>query len=163
MNKILIALSLIITISFPADTIAADETALPQGAHLYFKNITATSTEDVSLFTISARINPQKNNINAVGAFIIYNPHILEITSIETKNSFCVFFLENYFDNEKGYAGIQCGLPRPGIIADSIIADINFIKKDFSLSEVLYSQDSMTLLNDGLGTNVLEKRYGIIF
>lgn len=116
----------------------------------------APATTDLSSpFNINLTIDTKGQPVNAVALHLIYDSEKVEITNVDTSNSFCEFYPENKFDNEQGLLKIACGAPHPGVTGKNTIAQVSLIAKTIGNAEFALLEDSLILLSDGKGTNIL--------
>ncbi|NMB56611.1 hypothetical protein GYA19_01580 [Candidatus Beckwithbacteria bacterium] len=101
-------------------------------------------------------VDTRNQAVNSVGFYLNFDPQKLEITNIDTSKSFCQFYPENKFDNQKGTIRISCGTPSPGFTGKNNFAQITFIAKSLGKTEIKIDPKSMILLNNGKGTNIFE-------
>lgn len=108
------------------------------------------------LFPMKIEITGIKTPINAIQADVSFDPRILEVAEISTKDSFANIFIQKEINNEAGYARLTGGLPNPGFFADhGIFGTVFFKGKRPGVVKVEFLPSSMVLANDGKGTNVL--------
>lgn len=108
-------------------------------------------------FTLSVIVDSQGNFINAVQSYLTFDPKVLEITSAKTEQSFCKFYPENNYSNEKGTVRLACGAPYPGFKGTNTVQSIEFLTKAIKTTDIKSTPDSMVLANDGKGTNLLKE------
>lgn len=108
------------------------------------------------LFPMKIEITGVKTAINAIQADVSFDPRILEVAEVSTKDSFANIFIQKEINNEAGYARLTGGLPNPGFFADhGIFGTVYFKGKNPGVVKVEFLPSSMVLANDGKGTNVL--------
>lgn len=109
------------------------------------------------IFPMKIEISGVKTPINTVQADISYDPQILEVVEVSTKESFASIFVQKLIDNNSGYVRLSGGLPNPGFFAtQGIFGTIFFRGRKPGVAEIHYLPTSMVLANDGRGTNVLK-------
>lgn len=108
-------------------------------------------------FTATIEVDTKGYTVNAVQSYLEFDPHVLEITKTSTDQSFCKFYPENNYNNDKGILRLACGTPYPGFSGKSQVLSIEFISKAIRPTEIKFTKDSMVLANDGKGTNLLSK------
>lgn len=109
------------------------------------------------IFSMSITATGIKKSINAVEIDLSFNPKILQVKSIDSKNSFATIFVSKIYNNNQGTVHIVAGTPNPGFtgtVAD--IADVYFIGIAPGVTNVSFMPQSEVLANDGKGTNLLQ-------
>ncbi|MBU6389705.1 cohesin domain-containing protein [Patescibacteria group bacterium] len=107
-------------------------------------------------FTVEFHVLSAQTSINAVGSTLLFDPHVLQITSLTTTQSFCSFYAENSFDNIRGEIHLSCGTPNPGYKGDSTLIIMSMQVKENGLTAIsLKPGTGMILANDGKGTNLI--------
>lgn len=110
------------------------------------------------VFPLHIELKDIRTDINAIQADLSFDPALLEVVEIRTDNSFATLFLQNEYDNEKGYARLSGGLPNPGYSKSTGFFGTVYLKaKATGVVEVEYLPTSLVLANDGEGTNVLKE------
>ncbi|MEN9913248.1 MAG: hypothetical protein RLY66_656 [Candidatus Parcubacteria bacterium] len=105
---------------------------------------------------VSIILDTGNEHINAVSTVLSYDPKIIEIASVDTEDSICTQFLEKMIDTIHHQVRIACGLPSPGFSGSSgQVATIIFKPLKAGSSDIRFTNETMVLANDGLGTNVL--------
>jgi len=95
--------------------------------------------------------------VNTVRTDLRFDPKMLEVTEISTKESFANIFVQKEFDNEAGYVRLAGGLPNPGFDGEGgLFGTVYFKALKTGVVKVEYLPTSMVLANDGKGTNVLK-------
>jgi len=124
-------------------------------AELYFLDApTVAIGQD---FPVELRIKTNGTNINAMGFTIIYNPLYLQVTSMTTDNSFCTFYLDNSYDNQKGQVKLSCGAPNPGFRGDSLAVHLTMRGSIAGNPSVIVDPTTTLLLaNDAKGSNIVK-------
>lgn len=107
-------------------------------------------------FEVTVEVDTNGSYINSVQSYLIFDPNVLEITNSSTEESFCKYYPENNYSNEKGKVKLACGSPYPGFRGKDTIQRITFLAKAITTTEIKFG-DSMVLANDGKGTNLLKK------
>lgn len=108
-------------------------------------------------FTISVKLDTKGHIINAVQSYVQYDPRVLEIVKTDTSNSFCKFYPENNYNNDKGLIKLSCGAPYPGFRGTNTIQKIEFIAKAIKTTNINLTKECLVLANDGHGTNLLKE------
>lgn len=106
-------------------------------------------------FTIDIEIDTQKQSVNAVGIYLLFDPDKLQLLNLDTTQSFCQFYPVKKFDNQLGTISLACGSPHPGMSGKNTVMSLEFIPKALSSSLLITDPKSQILLNDGKGTNIL--------
>jgi hypothetical protein len=107
-------------------------------------------------FTVKIVLDTSGQYINAVQSHIEFDPRVLEVVNTQTEQSFCKFYPENNFSNDKGNIKLACGTPYPGFKGQNTLQTIEFLAKAISQTELRLTKDSMVLANDGKGTNLIK-------
>ncbi len=161
MNKLQIGLVILILVSFggifwlygPRERVFGISTA---GSGSYEIEI----PERVSAadpFVIKVIVDTKGKNVNAVGLNLKFATNRLQILNMDTTGSFCEFYPENRYDNQNGLIKISCGLPSPGFNGKGTLAEITFEALSVGIADIEILPDSLILLNDGKGTNILKE------
>lgn len=96
--------------------------------------------------------------INVVQSDISFDPKMLRLESIDTKNSFASLFVQKEIENELGYARLVGGVPNPGFSGSfGTFATFIFTTLDQGVTEVTFLPSSLVLANNGKGTNLLRE------
>lgn len=106
--------------------------------------------------TVKIMLDTMGNSVNAVQSYLQFDPKVLEITKSDTEQSFCKFYPENNYDNDKGLVKLSCGSPYPGFRGQNTLQEIEFITKAIKTTTISLTDKSMVLANDGKGTNLLK-------
>jgi hypothetical protein len=134
------------------------ENDFKQTAIIFISSATATTTDN--FIEIKIIIDPKKQAINAVGIFLQFSKDKLRVKKLVRKNSFCDLFVAEKFNNDTGEINVSCGKPYPGINKLSEIMTVVFEKKQIGLAQLIFTDKSVVLANDGFGTNVLKEMKG---
>lgn len=108
-------------------------------------------------FVASVNLDTKGYQVNSVQSYIEFDPRVLEVVSNNTDSSFCKFYPENNFDNDKGIIKLSCGSPYPGFRGINTIQKIEFLAKAIRSTNITINNQSMVLANDGKGTNLLKE------
>ncbi|MEK7465288.1 MAG: cohesin domain-containing protein [Patescibacteria group bacterium] len=137
-------------ISFGADT--------KNGASLYIAPASGSFTVG-NTFSISFYLNTADHFINAVDAEILFPPDKLQVVSPSAASSFIqVWMVAPTFSNAQGSLHFQGVVPAPGINTDAgLISTVTFRVKSAGTVLIKFSDKSRVLLNDGRGTDILNK------
>lgn len=131
--------------------------AQSQAVTLYVGPATGTFTVG-STFTVSFYVNTASNFINAVEAKILFPADKLQVVSPSTGASFInVWAIQPSYSNTDGTMNFRGAVPSPGINTSAgLISTVTFRVKSVGNAAIRFASDSKVLLNDGLGTNVLQ-------
>lgn len=108
------------------------------------------------VITASVVLNTRQQDINTVGIVINYDPTILSIQSVDTSTSFCTFYADRTYNEQKGQINLYCGKPNPGFNGENVLETINFKAITYGKTNISVDPKSLVLLNDGKGTNILK-------
>lgn len=109
------------------------------------------------IFPMKIEISGIKTSINVVQADITFDPDILEVVDLSTKDSFASIFVQKDVNNNLGYIRLTGGIPSPGYAKESgVFGTVYFKAKTAGLANVSFLPTSMVLADDGRGTNVLK-------
>jgi hypothetical protein len=109
------------------------------------------------IFSMNIKVDNINNPINVVQADLKFDPSMLEVVSISTKDSFANIFVQKESNNEEGYVRLTGGLPNPGWHGKhGLFGKIYFKTKQPGLVTITYLPTSLVLANDGKGTNILK-------
>lgn len=138
------------TVSFGEET--------KSGASLYIAPATGSFTVG-NTFSISFYLNTSGNFVNAVDAEVLFPPDKLQVISPSAASSFIqVWMVAPTFSNAQGSLHFQGVVPTPGINTDAgLISTVTFRVKAAGSVLVKFSDKSRVLLNDGRGTDILNK------
>jgi len=107
---------------------------------------------------VKAYVDTGGKAINTVGIRLSYPTEFVEIERVDTLESFCELFPENHFDNTQGLLIYSCGLPTPGFSDNKGLVGVFYFKaKKIGNFEIEFTDKTVVLANDGMGTNVLSK------
>jgi hypothetical protein len=105
---------------------------------------------------ISILLDTGNEHINSVSVVLSFSPDIVDVVDVDTEDSICTKFVEKMVDKIRHQIRIVCGLPTPGFSGSSgQIATVVFMPLKKGTSELRFTDETMVLANDGLGTNVL--------
>ena len=108
-------------------------------------------------FTIELRVKTSGTAINAMGFTLNYNPLYVEVDTMTTENSFCTFYLDNTFDNQKGTVKVSCGMPNPGFLGDTLAVRLTARGRIAGNPAIVADPSTVSILaNDGKGSNIVE-------
>jgi len=113
-----------------------------------------------STFTVSLVLDTGNKFINAVEADLSFPPDKLQVVSPTTGRSFIqVWVAQPTYDNSTGRLKFQGAVPNPGINTSAgVISTITFRVRSTGTAQIKILDSSKVLLNNGLGTDVLEQR-----
>jgi hypothetical protein len=106
-------------------------------------------------FDVTLLMDTAKQNVNAVGLYVIFDPTKLKLLQIDTRASFCQFYPEKKFDNQLGTVALACGSPHPGVNGQSSLMVLTFMPTSVGETELKMTNKSQILKSDGKGTNIL--------
>ncbi len=106
-------------------------------------------------FTATLSVDTQGKAINAVGAYLQFDPQFIQLANLDTTSSFCQFYPEKKFDNQQGMIRIACGSPNPGFKGVNTLAKFKFTTLRQGVTKIKILPESQILLNNGYGTNIL--------
>ena len=103
---------------------------------------------------IPIRISTANFTVNAVEAYLKFDPEYLEIKSIEKDGSILQIWLENQinFSNTEGTISLAGGLPTPGFRGSGVIVKIKAKTLKSGNTQINFTDKSRILLDDGNGT-----------
>jgi hypothetical protein len=91
-----------------------------------------------------------------MGFNLVYNPLYLEVIAMTTEKSFCTFYLDNSFNNQKGMVKVSCGMPNPGFLGDALAVRLTVRGRTPGTPAIMADPASVKLLaNDGKGSNIV--------
>ncbi|MDO8516248.1 MAG: cohesin domain-containing protein [bacterium] len=133
-------------------------------ASLYLSPAGGTFTVD-STFTVSILLNTGGEAINAVEANLSFPPDKLQVVSPSAGTSFVkTWIAPPTYSNSDGTLKFQGALPNPGINTESgLVSTVTFRIKSVGMASIRFSDTSRVLLNDGKGTDILDKTSGGTF
>lgn len=140
------------------------QAAQTTGATLYVGPATGTFTVG-STFTVSFYVNTGNQFINVVDADILFPPDKLQVVSPSTGASFInVWAIQPSYSNTEGTMSFRGAVPSPGVNTSAgLISTVTFRVKSIGTATVRFAGGSKVLLNDGLGTNILQQQQSGIF
>ena len=123
---------------------------------LYYSELPSTIILGQS-FPLELRVKTGSEPINAAQVKLKYDPRILDISKMNTSQSFCSFYADNSFDTIVGEVKLACGTPNPGFTGDSVLIHLTMRAKTTGTSSLtLDPKETEVLANDGKGTNLLK-------
>lgn len=139
-------------------------TATGSGATLYMGPATGTFTTG-SIFTVSFYVDTSDEFINAVETKILFPPDKIQVVSPSTGSSFInVWAIQPSYSNTAGTISFRGAVPSPGVNTDSgLISTVTFRVKSVGDAIIRFSDDSRVLLNDGLGTDILQQKQSGVY
>ncbi len=109
------------------------------------------------IFPMKIEISGIQTSVNVVQADITFDPDVLEVVELSTKDSFASIFVQKDVNNNLGYVRLTGGIPSPGYSKESgVFGTVYFKAKSAGLANVSFLPTSMVLADDGRGTNVLK-------
>lgn len=132
-------------------------------ARIYFNSTRPTVSAGTD-FPVELRLQTTGTAINAVSAYVRFNPQVLQVIQMTTEKSFCTFYLDNTFDNIKGEVNLSCGLANPGFQGDSVIVHLTMRARVVGSASITLDKDrSRVLANDGRGSDVTDSLPALSF
>lgn len=123
---------------------------------LSFSIATQQTHQIGDVFPLQVKINGIKDAINAVRVDFSYNPDLLQVTDISTKDSFANIFIEKQIDNKAGIASLAGGLSNPGYSGtNGTFATVYLRGVKQGVATVNFLPSSSVLANNGHGDNLL--------
>ncbi len=108
-------------------------------------------------FQVTVSLDTNKQNINAAGVYLKYDPRYLILLDLDTRSSFCQFYPEKKFDNNLGTVSLSCGSPHPGISGENNLMILTFMPQLTGTTTIITDSHSRLLLSNGKGTNILQE------
>lgn len=141
-----------------ADKASAAVLYLEPGENEYYQ-------EDI--FVVKVKLDTEEEKINAIKMELSFPPEILEVIDISRGDSILSLWPEEpLFSNEKGIVSFIGGIPQ-GFSGQSKLVSIPFrvISQfdSFVLAEIMFENNSLVLLNDGLGSKAETVFKGSVF
>ena len=135
-----------------------------KAATLYVGPATATYTVG-STFTVSFYVDTGGQFINVVNADILFPADKIQVVSPSTGASFInVWAIQPSYSNTEGTISFRGAVPSPGISTSAgLISTVTFRVKSVGTAAIRFGNGSKVLLNDGLGTNVLQQSQSGIY
>jgi hypothetical protein len=95
--------------------------------------------------------------VNAAQVNLTYDPTKLQVTGIETANSFCEpdMFIQKDIDNHAGEVQVACVTTPPGLSGNGTVFDLDVQGLANGPATLHFASGTAVLAEDGLGTNVL--------
>ncbi len=118
-----------------------------------------------STFTLTFYVNTANQFINVVDANILFPPDKLQVVSPSTGASFInVWAIQPSYSNSEGTISFRGAVPSPGVNTSAgLISTVTFRVKSVGTATIRFSNGSKVLLNDGLGTDVLQQMQSGIY
>lgn len=109
-------------------------------------------------FTISVVLNTEGQSINAIETLLQFPSDKLQLVSPSTGISIISLWTNQpNFDNQKGTIALQGGIPNGINTSNGIVTTLTFRVKNVGSGLIKFLDNSKALLNDGLGTNALNR------
>ena len=133
--------------------------AAASGASLYLSPAIGTFYVGET-FDVSILLNTDDNIINVVQADLRFSADKLQIVSPTAGRSFVTNWISQpTYSNSAGTASFRGGIANPGIKTSSgLISTITFKITSPGTGYIYFADSSRILLNDGQGTDILEKK-----
>lgn len=119
---------------------------------------TNTSTTNMTIngtTTLTVEMNTQGDDVNAVGIVIQYNSNLLQEENVDTTSSFCTLYTDRAINTTLGTINLYCGTPSPGFNGQNVLENITFQAIGYGSGSISVAPQSIVLLNNGKGTNIL--------
>ncbi|MBI3627967.1 MAG: hypothetical protein HY220_04485 [Candidatus Sungbacteria bacterium] len=131
--------------------------AVASAAELYVTPGTGTF-EVGSTFNASIFLDSKGDSINALEVHLIFPPDKLQVVSPSIGQSIIgIWTGQPRFDNQNGDITLQGGIPGGINVSQGLLSTVTFRVKSVGTALVKFGERSKTLLNDGLGTDVLKQ------
>jgi len=132
-----------------------------EGSSLYLEPSTGKFTVN-NTFTISIYVNTNGVPINAIEADLKFPPDKLQVVSPTTNTSFFKVWLGvPSYSNSEGVINLKGGVPSPGIITSKgLISTVTFRAKSTGQAQIVFTDESKVLADDGKATDVLSQKKG---
>ena len=171
-NKIIAIFAVIILCFLPTKFINAqnriniDANSLQTQAEIIISPAVATF-EQGSTFEVPIFINTKGKSINAVELNIRFDPNKLSVVKPSSGKSVIGIWVQPpTYDNTRGTANVAGVIPGGLVSNSSLIITITFLAKSTGTTEVVISDTSNVLANDGIGSSAVVKsnrgRYTIV-
>lgn len=138
--------------------------ATARAATLYIGPATGAFTVG-STFTLSFFVDTGNQFINVVDATILFPADKIQVVSPSTGASFInVWAIQPSYSNIDGTMSFRGAVPSPGVSTSAgLISTVTFRVKSIGTATVRFGPGSKVLLNDGLGTDILQQSQSGIF
>ena len=154
MNRRIFTSIFFVFLFFPSISKAATLSLSPSSG-----NFTVGST-----FNVSILLDTKEESVNALEIALSFPPDMLQIVSPSTGRSIIGVWTANpKFDNVNGQMNLQGGVPGGITSSRALISTVTFRVKSVGESLVKFLDKSKALLNNGLGTNVLNETNNAVF
>lgn len=114
-------------------------------------------------FKVKVELDTAKQDTNAVGFYLKFDPTQVQILNVDTTESFCQFYPEKKHDNNLGRLSLACGSPHPGVSGKNTLLTLELIASAVGRINILLDSQSKILLSDGKGTNILTEPQNLSF
>lgn len=109
------------------------------------------------IFPMEIRIDSKGTSINAVQADLRFDPTIVKVVDVSTKDSFATVFVNKEIENDVGFTRISGGVPSAqALTQNGLFATVYFKGIMAGVVKIDFLPSSMVLANDGKGTNILK-------
>jgi hypothetical protein len=171
-NKIIAIFAVVIFCFLPNKFILAqnriniDVNSLQTQAEIIVSPAIATF-EQGSTFEVPIFVNTKGKSINAVELNVRFDPNKLSVVKPSSGKSVIGIWVQPpTYDNTRGTANVAGVIPGGLVSNSSLIITITFLAKSTGTTEVIISDTSNVLANDGIGSSVIVKsnrgRYTIV-
>ncbi len=111
-----------------------------------------------STFNVSILLDTKGQSVNALEVSLSFPPDMLQVISPSTGRSIIeVWTASPKFDNKSGKIELRGGIPGGISASSALVSTVTFRVKSVGESAIKFLDNSKVLLNDGLGTNVLNQ------
>ncbi|MEK7114844.1 MAG: cohesin domain-containing protein, partial [Patescibacteria group bacterium] len=137
--------------------------AYAQGASLYLEAPSGKFTVN-GTFTIALYVDTDGIPINAIEADLKFPSDKLQVVSPTTNTSFFKVWLGiPAYSNSEGTINLKGGVPSPGIITSKgLVTTITFRAKSTGQAQIVFTDESKVLADDGQATDVLSQKKGVV-
>lgn len=157
-HALVCVLGLLVVVAASGNGLLPVAEAAGAGATLYVGPVGGTYTVG-STFSVSFYVNTAEQFINVVDADILFPPDKLQVVSPSTGSSFInVWAIQPSYSNTEGTMSFRGAVPSPGISTSAgLISTVLFRVKAVGTATIRFGGRSKVLLNDGLGTDILQQ------
>lgn len=117
-----------------------------------------------STFNVSILLDTKGASVNAIDLVVRFPSEKLQIVAPSLGQSIIGTWINQpTYDNRNGSARFQGGIPGGITVSQGVISTITFRVRQIGTAVISFAPDSKVLLNDGKGTDVLEKSGSAIY
>lgn len=106
-------------------------------------------------FEVKVQMDSGRNQVNAVGVYLSFDPSKLQLLQLDSQASFCQFYPEKKFDNQLGRVNLACGSPHPGVAGENHLLLLSFLPVSLGETSIRVRPESKILRSDGKGMDIL--------